>query len=166
MSVKVHPKDLMPELRTRMKKTPEVIMRGMNAGMMQGQAILASRSPSSSGNLRASWKTRRGRVAGGKMTVEPELYNDAPYAGIVEEGARPHPVNKEGIAALTRWARLTFGVDDVEASRIANAVAWKIRRKGQKATYFVRDSTDDLRDALAGNIAREIAMFAKQKAGK
>lgn len=118
----------------------------------------------------------------------PVLYNDAPHAGILELGARPHPVSKEGIDALTEWAKVklmesgprrpakksvpltakadaAYGkrVDDFEAEArsIAFAIARKIRREGQKGRFIFRDELPTLVRYVAEEVHRAIDQMKK-----
>ena len=50
-------------------------------------------------------------------------FNDAPHSGIVEAGARPHFLPKEGIEALERWAIRKLGVAEKDARGVAWAIA-------------------------------------------
>jgi hypothetical protein len=69
------------------------------------KALLVQRSPKDLGQLKASWRVGSGK--GGSEGVE--LFNDAPHAGIVEHGARPHPVSAEGRLAIREWVIRHFG---------------------------------------------------------
>jgi len=160
VGLRIRPQDLTKELRARFRKMPGVIKDGSHLGALEGQRILAVRTPRYTGATAANWRARRGI---GKKELS-EIHNDSPYVGVLEMGARPHPVSEEGVRAIARWAQLKLGVDAEEAGKIANAVAWRIRKKGQPATYFVRDSRGDLADAAARNIAYAIAEFAKRRA--
>jgi len=42
-------------------------------------------------------------------------------------------------------------------SKITNAIAWKLRTKGQRPTFFVRNSLDELRNLMAIELERAIA---------
>ena len=98
------------ELQARFRAIPKTVLRGLNIGAMRGKAILQHRTPVSTGRLKAAWRVRKGtRWANqyGSGNTNPEIQNSAPHAGIIEEGARPHPVSLEGIQSLTRWARRT-----------------------------------------------------------
>lgn len=87
------------------------------------------------------------------------LYNDSPIAGVIELGARPHPVSEEGQFAIREWVRRKLlGVseelaeqnDEVEA--IARAIVEKIRRYGQEPTYIFRDE----QAVLSGFVKEEV----------
>lgn len=76
----------------------KALLRGSRRGAERARAIMVKRTPTDQGQLRASWKVviRDGAA---------ELINDAPHAGIVEMGARPHKVSAEGWAAIYEWVR-------------------------------------------------------------
>lgn len=85
--------------------------------------------------------TDRGTYKAGIVARGTSVTAEAPHSGIVELGARPHEVNKEGIEALTGWVRRKLGVLDVgEARSIAYAIAAKIREQGQAPRYVFRDA--------------------------
>ena len=119
------------------------------------------------------------------------LLNDAPHAGIVELGARPHPVSEEGIQAITEWVKVKLAEElgprrspqqkagragpltpwadskfsaaggiydrDAEARRIAEAIARKIRRHGQRGRFVFKDELPLLTKYLAEEVKRSIA---------
>lgn len=159
MAIRISPADFPREIEARLLGTPGAIIRGLNRGAMEGQRILVQRTPRATGSTAARWRVKRG-----KGRTPPELENLAPHVGILDLGARPHPVSAEGLAALVRWAQLQLGLTRAEAVKAASAIAWKIRKKGAKPTYFVRDSMGDLRDAAARGVAYEIAVYARMKA--
>ena len=86
------------------------------------------------GILKAGWRAR------GLASKGAEVVNDAPHAGIIELGARPHPVSKEGVQAIARWAARKLGIAKKDAMGVAYRIASKIRAVGQKPHYLVRDS--------------------------
>lgn len=134
----------------------------MKLAAHRGRTLLVRKSPVDRGNFKNAWRVRT--IAGGA-----EIQNDAPYAGIIELGARPHPVSREGIEALTGWARRHFpGVDEKEHKSIAFAIAAKLKKYGQKPTYLVRDSMDELRQYIGEAMEAEVKKFAanRTKGGK
>jgi hypothetical protein len=50
-----------------------------------------------------------------------------------------------------------FQGPDPELTAITNAIVWKIRKHGQKPTYFIRNSIPDLENALRIEIDRALA---------
>lgn len=169
MSIRVHPDDLANELLARFARMPEVIIDGLNEAANEGVAILARRTPRATGSTAAQWRVRPGRAYRnqyGRGGILPEIYNGAPHVGVLEMGARPHPVSADGIAALTRWAQIQLGLDPVEAAAVARAIAWKIRKRGAKPTYFVRDSRPDLAAAMVRGVVKHLTKFAAGPAGR
>jgi hypothetical protein len=157
----------------------QAIRKGTNRGAERARAMIVRRGPRDQGQLRASWHVKKGserrpmaRWLRAKDAELAELRNDAPHAGIVELGARPHRVSQEGIQSIARWAMRVMSfktpTDNLRRARnaavgprearqsgprqrpkdrrfaaalgIARAIAWRIRREGQKPTYFVRDA--------------------------
>jgi len=163
VSIKIHPKDFPAEIAARFRETPKTIIRGMNDGAAFGQALLAHRTPRATGETAALWEVKPGNPATGEG---PVTHNDAPHVGVLETGARPHAVSPEGIEALARWAKLKFGLSPKDALDAANAIAWRIRKKGVKPTYFVRDSRRELASAMARGIIWSLIEASTRRAGR
>lgn len=156
------------------------IVKGARSGANAGKAILVKRSPKDTGQLKAAW-----RVSRGEGMDLAQIYNDAPHAGVVEAGARPHPVSAEGRKAINEWVRRHFGFvgskkrgtrravgrNQVtvggkvrmrsstmeqyrELDKIADAIVHKLETKGQKPTYFVRNSVEDIRAVMMAEVGR------------
>lgn len=79
-----------------------------------------------------------GRFQGGASVI-----GDAPHTGIVELGARPHPVSKEGRDAIAGWCVRKLGMEEKDAARMAWFISKKIAEVGQKPTYVFRDCVPD-----------------------
>lgn len=155
------------------------IARGALAGAHRGRAIMVRNTPTDQGQLRASWKVKPGVHEFRGISQElAELINDAPHISIVELGARPHKVSREGWEAIYEWVRRHFrsaiggayvlggagkmtarskdGKHDPRVAAITWAIVGKIKRYGQKPTLFVRNSVDDLREVMGYELEREI----------
>lgn len=169
------------------------VVQGTLAGAHRGRAIIVNRTPTDQGPMRAAWKVKPGahEFTGFSETLA-ELINDAPQISTVELGARPHAVNPEGWQAIYEWVRRHYrsaagGVytlggagrmvkrgkaavtgpfkgDDPRVEAITNAIVWKIRKHGQKATLFVRNSIDDLHAVMATELQRHLAQANKDAA--
>src|SRR5262245_53500565 len=103
-------------------------------------------------------------------------FNDAPYAGVIELGARPHPVSREGVELITQWVmrKMRIGYEgrdergryvkgrkntpknerEAKAKAIAWAIVQKIKTQGQAPTYMVRDALPQARKFFAEEFAR------------
>lgn len=93
----------------------EGIRRGAIRGAERGRAFIVTKTPTDQGQLKASWHVRPGIPTAIQRgtAILAELLNDAPHAGIVERGARPHPVSPEGWMAIYDWVmrhRVELGV--------------------------------------------------------
>ncbi len=137
--VKVKPENLGRVLQDTLRLVKRSVVKGVQAGAVSGERLLVSRTPTDRGELRRGWRTRPG---GPK--VPAVLHNDAPHAGIVEGGARPHPVSREGVESIMGWVRRNIGGDPEQVKRITWGIVRKLRRRGQEGTFFIRDSLDDL----------------------
>jgi len=187
-------------LRRRDNAARKAVQRATLRGAARGKALLARVSPTDLGQLRSSWEIKRtgmgisGTAAAftrsGTLAV---LQNNAPHAGIVELGARPHPVSWEGFEAIYFWVyrhRHYFGMvtksgrrkrvdakgwqssgrsggevweENPEIASIARGIIWKLAREGQKPTYFVQSKLDFLQDYVAIEFVRLLKKLARQK---
>lgn len=177
------PLDQLPEvLDLGEAKIRRAVAAGALAGAHRGRALIVKRTPVDLGQLKAGWRVTPGATEfEGMDTTLAELVNDAPHIAIVELGSRPHKVSPEGWLAIYEWVRRHYrggklggkgrmrpqkrgeaderpfhGPDPV-ITEITNAIVWRIRQRGQKPTFFVRNSVDDLRDVMAHELVRAIA---------
>jgi hypothetical protein len=182
-TVTIDPRDVPAMIEETNRGMLQAIQRGGNRGAERGRTFIAKKTPVDLGQLKASWYVWRGyegsgaipMVQGVRELVLAELRNTAPHAGIVELGARPHPVSPEGWAAIYEWARRHFGFqtrpggrmhriggdvgDDPFLTELTWAIVYKIQREGQKPTYFVRENLPTLRQILHTEILRAVAQF-------
>ena len=104
----------MKQLAKMFKKLPEQVRKDVDTGIklaaQRGRNHLSKKTPVDQGQARVGWRT-----------TATTIYNNAPHIGILEKGARPHKVSREGIEALTRWAMRVLSVKG------------KPRKKGDKA---------------------------------
>lgn len=171
----------------RQNIAPAVIRRGLVRAAYRGQALLRKRTPTDQGMLKNSWAVR-------EWGNSLEVQNSAPYAGIIEAGARPHPVSLAGQMAIYWWvvrhrkffaslrtskgnaSRLRHkraqgpvtpsGMSpmaklDSRVASIVFAITKRIRKKGQRPTYFVRDSLPELN----GYVEQEVGRAIRERSG-
>lgn len=169
--MRIPPSEVARLLQEHGQRVKRAIAVGAQRGAQRGRSIIVRETPVDQGQLRNSWK-----VSNGGQDSVAELYNDAPHAGIVEAGARPHPVSEEGREALYQWVRrnrASFGfatksgrakkvTEQIEQQMraIAEGIARKLRAKGQEPTHFVKKSlpalTEAARDEIMPLIEREL----------
>lgn len=170
MNFTVSSKDI-PKLIPKLgDKARLAIRRGAIRAAEFARARLVDASPTDMGQLRKSWVNKNPASAEALALV----HNHAPHAGVIEHGARPHTVSREGVLAIYEWA-LRHGMAsgvlvqngdnaglDTGAIGAAYAIANKIKTQGQKATYFVRDLMGPLTDD-AGRLIAQVMAEALQK---
>jgi hypothetical protein len=96
MSIVIESSQLGARLRSDANELPGVIQRAMFSAAQRGKAFIVSKSPVDRGILKNAW-----RVV--KMSDGVMLINDQPYAGVMEQGARPFKISREGREALAAW---------------------------------------------------------------
>lgn len=206
VGIAIKPNQVAAALRGRHAATLRAIARGALRGAERGRAIVVRETPVDQGQLKNAWKVTPGNrellTATGLAArivkalaglVLAELRNTAPHAGIVELGARPHPVSPEGMQAIADWAmrnldlsysagvfgpvqrgaggrrKLQRDAREAAAMEIARRIAWKIRRYGQEPTYFVKGCLPALQQAVEVEVAKaidEVARARKPRGGQ
>jgi len=161
-------------LKRRERAVLTAIARGARRGAFRGKAMLVKATPVDQGEMRAAWKVRSFAF----LREMAEIDNDAPHAGVVEMGARPHKVSREGIEALTAWVwrhRKSLGLvtasgrarggeaAKAKARSIAWAIAKKIEKRGQRPTYFIRNLLPDIGRVAGIEIDAAINRLSNQR---
>lgn len=168
--VTIPPGQLGAIIKRSVRKNVTAIQRGMRHAAERGRTYLVSKTaggPVDQGLLKNSWTVRE-TAAGDWLVV-----NMTPYAGVVERGARPHGVSKEGVQAIYQWVLrhnigapmrggqfATRGEHEEASANWAEKQAWnitwaivhKLKTKGQKGTFFVRNSLPKLNELAHGEI--------------
>jgi hypothetical protein len=167
------------ELARRAKAHREAVMLGVRNAARRTRAHLVRRTPKDQGLAKQAWRDTANATLLHPGVVA-EVFNDAPYIGILEEGARPHAVSEEGQRAILEWVRRHYanfvGRDrarfvkrrfanyaEIEIKEIAEAIVWKLRTQGQEPTYFVRDSLPEITRFTATEIDRAVRALADRK---
>ena len=70
--------------------------------------------------------------------IKKEVY----YPLIVEMGSTPHDVP---LKVLVKWAELKYGLDEKGAKKLAKIVRRGIRKRGNVAYYYFRDTSEYIR---------------------
>jgi hypothetical protein len=111
------------------------VMRGILAGALRCVPIMQERTdnapPASDGGSMGAVNYGMYRMSW-KAVCVPEgarLYNDRPYAGVIEYGRRAKYPGKEGVRALQVWAKRKFKLSDEESLPVARAIAWNMKSR-------------------------------------
>jgi hypothetical protein len=177
--------DLQKELTNRFKSNRAAVMRAVGRGARRAQAALVERTPVDTGNAKNAW-----RVINNPETNTPQIYNDAPYIGVLEKGARPHKMSRAGIEALIEWVKRQ-GLSTIrgpltpmqsvkfkgkegkirkkaEEQDIAESIAWaiakKIEKEGQVGHFFVEKILPDVGKWVNEELERLLRESAPKKA--
>lgn len=132
--------------------------------------------PAVFGGMKAKrWGSQRGVV---------QVQNRTPYAGIIELGARPHPVSLDGQRYIREWVRrnikdivwsapgrsggsIATDVKDKkekEIDQITKAIVWKLQREGQEGKYVVSKEIVKIERFTAAMVNDRIIRLAQRKA--
>lgn len=155
-TIRTTPEGFQRDLRRRLRGLPKLVEKAMKSGAKRGRRLLVRRTPVDTGQMKNAWRTTG--------LDDFENINDAPHAGIIEGGARPHKVNRAGRLALERWAMRQLGVDANTAKAVAAGTIRKLERFGQKGLFIVRDSLPELREEVAREVIRRVRRQAGRKA--
>lgn len=132
--------------------------RAMLEAAALGAELLAKEAPVDTGRLKQSFRVRTHGVSG-----HPEIVADAPYAGVIEAGARPHWMPLRPLIGWVRRHRGLFNLTrrppkrhrrtgrfqaDAGIVGIARAIQLKIARVGTKPRWFVRKTLPALSRVL------------------
>ena len=170
MTTTIKPSQLGATLRADDKKRRRAVHVGLRRAAMRGKTHLVAETKRQgkvhTGHFKAAWRVVR---VDGQHAVDKRqgagyaILNDAPHAGIIELGARPHPVSREGYEAIRRWvSRKLLGIsaqmadENEEVDAITRAIVRKLELHGQEPTYLVRESLPELRKMAGEEIERAI----------
>lgn len=101
------------------------------------------------GHFRMAWKAT-------PLEDGAYLFNDAPYAGVIESGRRPGG-RMPPSAAIARWAQRRLGLSEADAKAAAFLIARAIARRGLRGRQILSGSIGELRQMVNEEILRELA---------
>lgn len=129
---------------------PESITLAVRAAAFAGAQALAQVAPVGvHGHFKAAMRAE-------PTATGAEIVNDAPYAGIIEAGARPHSISATGMESIIEWFRLKVGMTLSEATSAAWGYRAKVRVNGQRPQWVVKKRLPLLKRILAAEINREL----------
>lgn len=150
-------------LEAHAKKLPQAFQVACVLAAERGRSYLVRQSPVDLGQFKNSWKVKHGSNG-------PVIVNDAPHAGIIENGARPHPVSREGIEALTQWAKrkLLMGARMSRKKYLASGRKLSkaaLSTTGKKGQHWADVEARNIAFAIAGKLKKEgqKGLFITQK---
>ncbi len=146
----------MAQLGKMFKKIPAKVRRDVDKGIQlaahRGRTHLIKKTPTDQGQARNSW-----------VATKKTIRNDAPHIGILERGARPHKVSREGIESLTQWALRTLTVRRKKAGKKSPKKGKKAGKKSPKKGKKAGKKTPRVRKGLKEPQARAVAFAIAKK---
>ena len=118
---------------------------------VQNVSVVAQDSPVDSGFYKASHDSKKTKDGG-------DTFNSAPYAPVLEAGARPHGVSKEGVEAIALWAyRKGYASDWDEAMTIAVGKARDLAINGQEPQWIYKRNLKTMSKNMERLMARTLS---------
>ena len=188
--VKIPPGKLGAFISSKAREQRKAIGVGLRVAAERARARLVEIMPVDLGHLKNAWRVFR-TTSGGFAEMDGYIVeNDAPHAGVIESGARPHAVGREGIEAIRAWARrnvhlvveergtkrtpkgtsrpLTKREAEGELAWLLDGVVWaivaRIKKEGFKGKHLVRNALPELARMAGEEI--DIALDRAVRGGK
>lgn len=153
---RVRPSQMGRVLRENELERQERVRRVAFEAAQEGVPIVQQRLPEDLGPLRES-------VHATETATGADLRVDAPYAGYIETGTRPHVVPLGVLLAWVRRHAAQLGIGSpADAHRAAVGIQQKIAREGTRPTWAVRGALKALRDGYDRVMRRRL--FAPYRA--
>ena len=162
MAIEIKPSQLGAALRGEAAKVAGAIERGAMRAAHRGKGHLVRETErkgiTDMGQYKGSFEVKRRAAIEGTHSVVAEITNTAPMAGVIEVGARPHPVSKEGVEAIARWVQRKLGVEgrEVEAAgpvrQRVHAPTGKVQRSRPRSYLDISEEALQIANAIAWKI--------------
>lgn len=166
MRIRIDAKKLPGALLRRNAAMATAVQEGLEIGAERSRTWLTHVTPYDEGTLSAAWKIKATQHKIGKRGGKFEalqIFNDMPYAGVIELGARPYVMGRKAITGLMGWAQRKLGLSEKDAKAFAFAYRRRMMTRRRKGTYFVRDSVQEIGDMTMQEIMRRINRLAATK---
>jgi hypothetical protein len=178
VNVRVPLKDFSVLLNKLGKKAEAAAQAGVLSASLRAQAIVVAESQRkgvfNTGYYVGAWKTARSFSGGGSGFT---VFNQAPYAGVIENGRRPYPPRASPSGkpkrpkgsgpipmdalppfrkAIAAWVMRKFSLPYESAYPLMWVISNSINRKGIPGRYVLRDAIPLIEDAANKEIEREL----------
>jgi len=125
-------------LRRDSRERRHLVELALYEAALRAELIVAEDTPVDRARLRNAWDVQ-------KVDEGADLFNDTPYAGIVERGSRPHWPPK---APIKRWVKRVISPPDKEVDGITYAIRKKIAEEGTDPVYMVQNNFERMQQIL------------------
>lgn len=148
-SIKINPRELAVVLRKEDARLRKAVSQAANAAARKLKTYMVRETD-------RKGITDRGIYKSSFVVNKNVVSNEAPHAGIVEMGTRPHFVGKEGREALALWCMRKLGLTYADAQSASWAIAHKIAEVGTEGRYVFRDALPKAVEFFQQELARII----------
>lgn len=155
MGIALEPNQLKPTLRRHAKATLKAVQRGIIRGAFAGERVLVKATPVDQGEMRRAWHVRKT----GRKNQPAVLINDAPYAGIIERGARPHKVGFAGWEQIYSWVyrhHAYFAATRTKKGRAKRMKKYVMEVTSQRSGAQAETGFDPVISAITWGIVKKI----------
>lgn len=113
------------------KAIKKVIKNGTRKAAEKSMRLLKSKTPVDLANAKNAWQV----LTQGDTYI---INNDSPYIGVLDRGARPHPVSLEGQELILAWIyRKQPGITEKAAKSMLWGIITNIKHNGVEGHEFM-----------------------------
>ena len=130
-------------------------LAGVLSGVMRCLVLLQERTRRAgavnTGRYLAAWKVS-------KLPNGARVFNQAPYAGVIEQGRRPGKFPP--VTAIERWVTRKLGLKGAEARTAAFLIGRAIQRRGIRARRILTDPAN--LEAMTALVQEEVSRVLRE----
>lgn len=149
-SITIKPSDLPTKLLGERIKVQKIIDQAARSAANRLKAYLVQQSDDLG-------ITDTGVYKNSFVVNDKTVTNEAPHAPIVEMGARPHHVGREGRERLKQWCMRKLHLDEQAAEQASWAIATKIAEVGIEGRHVMENALPKATEFFREEIERRMA---------
>lgn len=147
-----------------LKQAPRIVHEEVSRSMSEALMLLERETKENTpvgahGLLRGSIFSVT-HLRGQGVEISGEVGSPLNYAVPVELGTKPHPISREGQAALRDWVEKKLGVDSSRSESVAFLVARKIAKHGTKGAKMLQTAFEKNNGQVVGILKSAIPRIA------
>lgn len=144
------------------------VNKGLLSAANRSRQLLVAESNrkrvTNTGNFRRAWKSARVvEVDPGTTEIRRgvQVWNAAPYSGVVEEGRRPG-ARMPPLEPIARWAQRKFRIPYRRARGLSFAIARKIAREGIPPKHVLTDVIPRISSYIRDEVTHEVGVALRR----
>lgn len=148
----------MRQLQSAMKrlgsKAKSAVEKGMTSAALRARVIMVEEAQAKR-VMNTGYYVRAWKASKLPATYTVRVYNDSPYAAVVEKGRRAG-ARMPPVEPIARWAQRKFKLPYKIAKGIGFAIARNIQKRGIPGRNVLEDAKPKLQKMMTEEIEREI----------